>query len=203
MSEFHKDMVKEGIGIAVAHAATSLSQLFNGAVDMDVPKIEIIDKEEFISHISKLDEGIVVCFDILEGMKGKAILHFPIESALTLSAILMGMSPENMTELDELGESAIMEVGNIMISTYTDILSILLKESVSLSPPNYNKNKEEIMCCINMPRFQKVNKVFLFKTSIYSEEYNIETSFYIIPPLDSIEKLIKSLEGELNSLDEH
>jgi len=197
LSEFHKDMVKEGIGIAITHAATALSKLFNDVVDLEVPKMEIINKEEFLSCMYNLDDRFTVGFDILEGISGIAILQFSKESTLTLSALLMGLSPGDVTELDELGESAIMEVGNIMVSVHTDILSILLKESVSLSPPRHYKNIDELLNDINRPELKETNRIILFKTRFYNENYGIETFFYLIPSVGSIEKLIKSLEEEL------
>ncbi|WP_457753496.1 chemotaxis protein CheC [Thermococcus sp.] len=199
ISEWYKDIFREASNIAISHALTALSQMIGGPIDMEPPEIEIIPRVEFLKQLAKqgVSRGMVVMFDITEGLSGLTILQFPRNSALALSAVLMGMDPSQMTELDEMGKSAIMEVGNILISVYTDILATLIGESVSLSPPKPAESLYDIEKELNRPELRDIENVLLFKTKFGQKDIGFESYFYLVPTQESFQKLVTRLEAQV------
>ncbi|ALM75343.1 chemotaxis protein CheC [Thermococcus barophilus] len=195
ITEWHKDMFREASNIAISHALTALSQMI-GPIEMDAPDVEIISRAEFLRRLAErgISRGFVVMFDITEGLSGLTILQFPRKSALTLSATLMGMDPDSVTELDDMGKSAIMEVGNILISVYTDILAKLIGEPVSLSPPKPAESLYDVEKELNRPDLRDVDRIMVFKTRFHQKDIGMESYFYLVPPRESFDKLVRRLE---------
>ncbi|ASJ02871.1 chemotaxis protein CheA [Thermococcus profundus] len=199
IDEWYKDIFREASNIAMSHALTSLSQMIGGTIEMEPPDVKVLSRVEFLRHLAHngISNSFVVAFDITEGLNGITVLQFPTRSAINLSAALMGMDPSGMEELDEMGKSAITEVGNILISVYTDILAKLLGEAVSLSPPKPITSLYDIEKELNRPDLRNVENVLLFKTRFYEENIGFESHFYLIPDEESFDKLVKRLEEQV------
>lgn len=174
--------------------------MIGGPIEMEAPDVDIVSRVEFLKILAErgVSKGFTVMFDITEGMSGLTILQFPRQSALNISSVLLGMEPGSMTELDEMGKSAIMEVGNILISVYTDILSNLLGEPVSLSPPKPAESLYDIEKELGRSDLRNVNSVVVFKSKFYKEDIRVESYFYIIPTPESFTKLVKKLESQVS-----
>ncbi|AMQ17809.1 chemotaxis protein CheC [Thermococcus peptonophilus] len=199
LNEWYKDIFREASNIAMSHALTSLSEMVGGPIEMEPPDVEVLSRVEFLKTLAQngISKSFVVAFDITEGLNGITVLQFPTRSAINLSAALMGMDPSGMEELDEMGKSAITEVGNILISVYTDILAKLLGEPVSLSPPKPISSLYDIEKELNRPDLRNVDKIMLFKTRFYEENIGFESFFYLVPDETSFEKLVKRLEAQV------
>ncbi len=199
VNEWYQDIFREASNIAISHALTSLSQMIGGPIEMEPPEVKMISRVEFLKYLAMkgVSKSFVVAFDITEGLNGLTVLQFPTKSAINLSAALMGLNPNEIEELDEMGKSAIMEVGNILISVYTDILAKLIGEAVSLSPPKPINSLYEIEKELNRPDLRNVENVILLKTRFYEENIGFESYFYLIPDEKSFEKLVKRLEEQV------
>ncbi len=199
LDEWYKDIFREASNIAMSHALTSLSQMIGGPIEMEPPEVKVLSRVEFLKHLamSGISKSFVVAFDITEGLNGLTVLQFPTKSAINLSAVLMGLDPSGIEELDEMGKSAITEVGNILISVYTDILAKLIGEAVSLSPPKPIASLYDIEKELNRPDLRNVENVMLFKTRFYEENIGFESHFYLIPDEKSFEKLVKRMEEQV------
>jgi chemotaxis protein CheC len=66
---------------------------------------------------------------------GHALLVFPYQSALLLTDILLGRPPGSTAHLDEMEQSVIQELGNIVTSSYLTALSDFYRCTLMPSPP--------------------------------------------------------------------
>ena len=196
IDEWQKDIFREASNIAISHALTSLSQLIGGPIEMEPLEVEVLSRVEFLRYLTKngISDSFVVAFDITEGLSGLTILQFPAKGAINLSAILMGMDPSSVEKLDEMGKSALMEVGNILISVYTDILAKLLGEPVSLSPPKPMESLYDIERELNRPDLRNVENIIMLRTKFYEENIGFESYFYLVPDEESFEKIVSRME---------
>jgi chemotaxis protein CheC len=130
------DALQELANIGSAHSATTLSQMLNTNIGMSVPKIDIID----ISRVGEFltDELTTMVVFELQGdipHGGFLILHFPRDSAMLTANIMQG-SPASDHPFSEMDQSAILEVGNIMVSSFLSATSDLIG-LVMLPSPRY------------------------------------------------------------------
>ena len=201
-SEWYQDIFREASNIAMSHALTALSNMI-GEIEMEPPEVQVIPRAQFLASLASkgISNSFVVMFDITEGLGGLTILQFPKESAKALVSMLLGMDPGD-EGIDEMGRSAIMEIGNILISVYTDILAKLIDEPVSLSPPKPAESLYDVEKELSRPDLRDVEDVILFKTRFYQENTGVESLFYLVPTKDAFDKLVGKLEAQVKEPEE-
>lgn len=196
-SEWYQDIFKEASNIAISNALTALSNMI-GEIDMEPPTVQVLPRAKFLAMLASrgIRNSFVVMFDITEGLSGLTILQFPKESARALVMSLLGMDPGD-EGIDEMGRSAIMEVGNILISVYTDILAKLIEEPVSLSPPKPAESLYDVEKELARPELRDVNEVIMFRARFYQKDTGIESLFYLVPTKEAFDKLVSKLEAQV------
>ncbi|WP_456420879.1 chemotaxis protein CheC [Thermococcus sp.] len=200
-SEWYQDIFREASNIAMSHALTALSNMI-GEIEMEPPSVKVLPRAKFLHELASkgIKDSFVVMFDITEGLSGLTILQFPKESARALVATLLGMDPGD-EGIDEMGRSAIMEIGNILISVYTDILAKLIEEPVSLSPPKPAESLYDVEKELSRPDLRDVTEVIMFKTRFYQRDTGIESLFYLVPTKDAFDKLVGRLEAQVKDVE--
>jgi len=200
-SEWYQDIFREASNIAMSHALTALSNMI-GEIEMEPPSVKVLPRAKFLHELASkgIKDSFVVMFDITEGLSGLTILQFPKESAKALVMTLLGMDPGD-EGIDEMGRSAIMEIGNILISVYTDILAKLIEEPVSLSPPKPAESLYDVEKELSRPDLRDVTEVIMFKTRFYQKDTGIESLFYLVPTKDAFDKLVGKLEAQVKDVE--
>ena len=128
------DALMELGNIGAAHAATSLSQMLMSPIEMTVPEVQAIDIAEMHNYIGSEISAIVVFQiqgEIADG--GYIIVSMPQETIIRLTNQMLG-TPDDDREINEMDQSAAIEIGNIMISAFLDATAELL-EIVMLPSP--------------------------------------------------------------------
>ncbi|MDA8229142.1 MAG: chemotaxis protein CheC [Desulfitobacterium hafniense] len=133
ITQVQLDALKEIGNIGSGHAATALSTLLQRRIDMSVPKVWTVSLDNISSVIDQLDSLQAVVYVKVEGgAPGKAVFFFPIQSAEAVVQALMG-TDEGIDILgSELAQSALKEVGNIMVSSF--IIALTKLSGIPLQP---------------------------------------------------------------------
>lgn len=129
------DALKEISNIGMGHAATALSQLIGETVRLRVPRVTVTD----IAQVPELLGGsetvmVGITLQILGDARGNILLVFPRASAQMLLSRLLGQK-EKALVLDEISDSTLKEVGNILASAYLNALGSLLHMTLIPSVP--------------------------------------------------------------------
>ncbi len=120
------DVLKEMGNIGAGNAATALSNMIEKNVDIEVPKVRIVDLSELYKVLKSPEEITAATVVAVKGeAPGKMLMLFESKSAKKLISFLIGQEPEDLTKLDEMQSSVLMEIGNIMCSSYIIALSNL------------------------------------------------------------------------------
>lgn len=128
------DFLQELGNIGASHAATALSKMLDGKrLKLVVPQARMLTFYE-ASELMGNCEDIVSCIyvQIVSEIKGHMAFILPLDSAINLANLLTG---ENTPEISQLGESALLEVGNIMLGSYLNALSKLTNMRIEPSVP--------------------------------------------------------------------
>lgn len=128
------DFLQELGNIGASHAATALSKMLDGQrLKLVVPQARMLSFSDAAGFTGN-SEDIVCCIyvEIVSEIKGHMAFILPLDSAINLANLL---TAENSSELSSLGESALLEVGNIMLGSYLNALSRLTEMRVEPSVP--------------------------------------------------------------------
>lgn len=191
------DAWKEFTNIGAAHAATTLSQMLQCNVGMSVPEVNIVDVAQ-VGTILGEEITTMVLFqllgDIPEG--GFLVLHFSDGAAIRTANIMCGMSGTDRP-LGEMDQSALLEVGNIMISSFLGATSDLLGIMMLPSPPFLAIDiAHAIIESLIAQRGLDVDDVVVFQVRLASDDSTISGNILIFldePTLRRISQILESL----------
>jgi chemotaxis protein CheC len=196
LNDDQKDALRELGNIGASHAATTLSTMMNTPIMLNVPEISITDFE----HINKeiIQENSAMGIFTMEGQMAKAgyvILHVPRESVVLMTSIMLGMPVDANRELNEMDESAITEIGNIMVSAFLDGTAELLGIIMLPSPPRtiFDLPKNVFDLIIKESNILYDNVVF-FRTELICDEHELNLNIFMLPNPPVLQEIVRMLE---------
>ena len=191
------DAMQELANIGAAHAATTLSQMLGTHIGMSVPEINVVDiarVEDFVSDELTTLVAFELMGDIPHG--GFLILHFPKDSAVRTASIMQGTDPGSMS-FNDMDQSAILEISNIMISSFLSATSDLLGFIMLPSPPALVVEMAHAAITSLIAQLAvEVDDVILFRVSLTSDEHKIAGNILIFLEVTALQKIAGRL-GEI------
>jgi len=196
LNDDQKDALRELGNIGASHAATTLSTMLNTPIMLNVPEISITDFEHINAEISQ--ENSAMGIFTMEGQMAKAgyvILHVPRESVVLMTSIMLGMPADPARELNEMDESAITEIGNIMVSAFLDGTAELLGIIMLPSPPRtiFDLPKNVFDLIIKESNILYDNVVF-FRTELLCDEHELNLNIFMLPNPPVLQEIVRMLE---------
>ncbi len=148
------DTLREIGSIGTGNAATALSQMLNRRVKITLPEVRIMGYNEAIAWIGgpeAITAGVRVkiCGEINGLMLSVQSLEFV---NLVLDSML-DEKIENYEKLKELERSALVEIGNIMISTFINAMSSLADITVDLTVPSLTVDMQGAILAVPMAEY--------------------------------------------------
>lgn len=194
------DFLQELGNIGASHAATALSKMLDGKrLDLVVPRARMLTFREAAEFIGS-SEDIVSCIyvQIVSEIKGHMAFILPLESALNLANLL---TAENTPELSPLGESAILEVGNIMLGSYLNALSKLTNMRVEPSVPVLAIDMFGAIWESILAGAYVTDQITMIDTQFSTQSTKLTGHIVLLPSEDSLTSEILSRELGLEDLE--
>jgi chemotaxis protein CheC len=196
LSAVQADAIQELGNIGAAHAATTLSQMVGSTVQMSVPGIKAVDIAELGSYMGEESAAMVVFElqgDIQHG--GFVIFYITRESAIRLTNTMLGLTDMNRP-MNEMDESALLEVGNIMVSAFLDATAELLGFVMLPSPPAMTIDMAHAaMSSLIAGLGEEIDEVLLFSTELTCEEHKIDSDIIMMPETKTLAHIVALLEN--------
>ena len=196
LSAVQTDAVQELGNIGAAHAATTLSQMLMSPVEMSVPQIKVIDISQLGQYIGEESAALVV-FELQGEIPhgGYIIFYITRASAVRMTNTVLGLTDENRP-LNEMDESALLEIGNIMVSAFLDATAELLGFIMLPSPPALTIDMAHAaMESLIAQMDEEVNEVMLFSTELVCEEHKLDSDIILMPEYTTLTKIVGLLEN--------
>ncbi len=192
------DVLKEIGNIGAGNAATALAKMINKKVDMNVPKVNVLDFPEVPEMLGGAEVQVCGIFFQIEGdMEGSIMFVLKLDAALSLINLLM---PRDNTDLDEFAFSALQEIGNILAGSYISSLSGLTNLNIKISVPSIAVDMAGAVLSVPAIEFGLMgDKILIIENEFieFQENETVEGYFFLIPEPDSYETLLNSLGVQL------
>jgi len=202
LNDFQKDALNELGNIASCHAVTSLAEMTGVTMNIEVPTVDVVSIEGAEKKIEreKMVAGIFV--QLSGGFSGHLLVLFPERSAFSLIDVLMGKTPGETKSIGtEMEESALMEIGNMLASSFCDAIADFFQFSMLPSPPSFSFDMMSAMMenlMVAMAEAEKTEHVILFKCDFKDEtEKGIYGYIMLFPHHDSLKNMLSMLEAEV------
>lgn len=184
------DALKEIINIGGGNAATSLSQLIEKPVNMTVPVIKMLDYADVYEQIMP-EETVVKA--VVTKMLGDAegIFLFTVDQEASENIVTM-MMPEGVAYSEQLADSALQELVNILVNSFLNAVIKLLDIHLVTSVPLLTKDMfGAIMSSVYLEQGQYEERVMIIKNEFYYAGDRLESSLYFVPKPGILEELFK------------
>lgn len=191
VSAIRLEALKEIGNIGSGHAATSLSNLLQTRIDMSVPKVWLVPLERLHEAFGEMDATKVALYLKVEGdAPGKAIFVMSVESAKTIAKTLLWMTEAPNIYVDEMAQSALREVGNILVSSF--VIALTQFSGILLQPSTPALAIDMIGAMIDAVLLEegKVDDSVLIIDTRLSGFETMEGKFLFIPDEGSLDKLL-------------
>ena len=194
VSENYYDVLKELGNIGAGNAMTALSQMLQCKIDMKVPQVRLLEFQE-VGDMMGGEEQIMV--GVFLGVQGDITgsMMFMVEEASArhlIQKITMGMLPPG-SEFEEMGLSAMQELGNIITGAYLNSLSSMTNLKIFPTPPALTVDMAGAILSVPAIQFGIYGDNILLIQSQFYDEIELDGYFILIPDLESYSKILSSL----------
>ncbi len=195
LSEVHLDVLKEIGNIGSGSAATALSGLLGDAVDISVPKVKTLNFNDTINFVGGAEEVVIGLMISFSGEISGVILYIlGQEFTQKIVSSFYWKQLDNLLELDEMDESAISEIGNIMAGSYVNALSGLTGMKIDISVPSICVDMAGAILSVPAIEYATLgDKVLFIDDNFKLAEGSYNCNMILIPDMDSLGKLFGKL----------
>ena len=154
LNSLELDTLREIGSIGTGNAATALGQLLEREVRITLPEVRIMGYNEAIDWIGGPE---AVTAGVLVGMGGQMSgVMLSVQQLEFVNLVLdamLGVQISDYGELDEMHQSTLIEVGNILISTFLTALSGLSGIAVNLTVPAFAVDMQGAILAVPMAMY--------------------------------------------------
>lgn len=198
-SNLQLDAVREVGNIGTGNAATALSQLLGRTVDMGVPEADLIPIYDLAAKYGSPETLVCAVLIRAEGdFPCNLIFVIEEEAARELAELLISM---DISELDsevqlQMRDSALAEVGNIILGAFLNAISMLTGYVLPASVPSVAHDMLGAVMDIVASIFGVIGETaLLVKTSLQVKdvEREVHGNVIMVPDPGSLETLLQKL----------
>lgn len=195
LSSLEIDTLREIGSIGTGNAATALSQMIGKEVRITLPEVRIMGYNEAIEWIGgpeTVTAGVLVRMSgqlngIMLAVQQLDFVNLVLES-------MTGSTIESYERLDDLRKSALVEVGNIAISTFINALSGLSGVSVELTVPAFAVDMQGAILAVPMAEYGGMSDYLMtIGGNFVCDNKAVPCRLLLSPDIRSLNYLLKKL----------
>lgn len=192
--EFKLDVLKEVGNIGAGHAATALSRLLGGQVDMSVPTVSLVPFERIADLVGGAEQVVAAVFlRVVGDAPGNLFFIIQEKSVKRLLRNLLSMETEEGAYSD-MELSALNEIGNILAGSYLSSLADFTKLNMSPTVPSLAIDMAGAILSYGLLQFSQMgDAALLIETTFLKGSDMVEGQFFLIPDPESFEKIFRAL----------
>lgn len=195
LSGLELDTLREIGSIGTGNAATALSSLLQCEVRIEMPEVRILGYNEAIDWIGGPE---VITAGVLVRLGGEINgIILSVQQMDFINQVLGRMMNRTVCEygqLSELDRSALVEVGNIMISTFVNALSGLAGVTIKPSVPGFAVDMQGAIITVPMAEFGgQSDYIMTIGTNFICEKHSVPCRLLLSPDVRSLNFLLRKL----------
>ena len=194
INEIEKDALGEIANIGTGKAILALNQMTDTPIQIELPAFRIISYQEAPNLLG--DQEIVTTGILLEvngDLQGMFMFLLSDEFTNQVSKLMLD-SIEGDPIDEELGNSAILEMGNIMCCSYLNAIHQLTGLNMMVEVPDICKDMVGALLSIPMIHSAQLDDSMLFiKTKIHFNDSSLPCHILFLPEVESLQRMVETL----------
>ncbi|WLR43520.1 chemotaxis protein CheC [Bacillus carboniphilus] len=199
ISTIQVDVLKEIANIGAAHSATAFSKMVNKRVNINIPNVKLSSFNELLNTVGA--DKVVASISVrMKGeVNGSVFLILPLMQAESFASVLTGVHCLNLLEENkELVNSALLEMGNILLGSYVSSLADFVHLNVYPSVPELVVDMFGAIISEGLLETSRLgDQVIAIESAIFEEEDPLETiingQFFLFIDPDSFSSFFQRL----------
>ncbi|NLC79225.1 MAG: chemotaxis protein CheC [Ruminococcaceae bacterium] len=195
LNEMQRDALKEIGNIGSGNAASALSSMLGKPVDIAVPSVKFLDYQTVVNKLGGPEQLLAgLLFSLSGEVTGMIMFLLQKEFANMVVSTLLGTEmPENISG-DEMSESAIREVGNIMAASYVNAINALTGLEINISVPSLSVDMAGSILSVPAIYFADISdKIIFIEDELDPSIGQAASHVLLIPEVESLQKIMDSL----------
>lgn len=191
------DAMREIANIGAGHAATALSQMTDRVIMIEVPEVRVLPLEEVDRVLGEPDDVMAaVMMKVLGDVTGRTVQIFPGPTAVRLTSLLLGGEDVDFPhEFPETHQSALKEVGNIIVGAYLNALSDFMGKLLIMSVPGFAIDMAAAIMTTTYLNFGDAKDyVFCVNTRMLLGNEKLRAHFLLIPDDASLAVILREMK---------
>ncbi|MBP5532961.1 MAG: chemotaxis protein CheC [Lachnospiraceae bacterium] len=196
LSDTEFDVLKEISNIGTGNAATAISKLLGGRVDIKVPDIRFLQFSELPEIMGGAENEVIgILVSLQNDIDGMMMFVMDKPSAsVIVNGILNRDNEELGQEMSEMEISVLSEFGNIIAGSYLSAISGLTGMVVSPSVPALSDDMAGAILSVPAIEFGKMSdRVLLIQSEFLSESGQAKGFFILVPTLKGFDNIFRRL----------
>ena len=194
INDMYVDVLRELGNIGAGNATTAIASMLSIRINMNVPKVALMEASKMGSSICPEDEIIVGVFLEVQGnIEGSMMFLLKMDSAYYLVNRLMGRDVNYQGDFDEMDLSALKEIGNIIAGSYLSALSAMTNLVITPSIPYLAVDMAASILSVPAIEFGRYGEHALLIETEFGNEVMINGYFILMPERSSYEKILQAL----------
>ena len=196
LSDTEFDVLKEISNIGTGNAATAISKLLGGRVDIKVPDIRFLQFSELPEIIGGAENEVIgILVSLEKDIDGMMMFVMDKPSASVIVNRILNRDNEELgREMSEMEISVLSEFGNIIAGSYLSAISRLTGMVVSPSVPALSDDMAGAILSVPAIEFGKMSdRVLLIRSEFLSESGQAKGFFILVPTLKGFDNIFKRL----------
>lgn len=199
LNPIQMDVLREIGNIGSGNAATSLSSMLSNTIDIAVPVVKTLDYAEVVEFLGGPENVVIGLLIRLSGdIKGMMMYILQSSFANVITGTFYGKTLDDITQVDELDQSAICEIGNIMAGSYVNAIAALTGLTIDISPPSFCVDMVGAILSVPAVEFAQVSdKVIFIDDNFKITDAEVRSNMILIPEMESLSLLFSKLGVEI------
>ena len=198
LGENQMDVFREIGSIGNGNAITALSGILSEKISMELPEVNILEFNMAQNKIGDAEEIVgAVLVEMSGELSGLMMLILKRDFIKTMIKKVLSYEKENLLDMEEMEESLLIEVGNIMLSSYISALSSLTNIQIHLSVPQFAVNM--LGGILSMPMAMmgiESDKIMMITGAFSIGGEEMASNILLLPDIRSLNVLMKKLGVE-------
>lgn len=199
LNPMQMDVLREIGNIGTGNAATSLASMLCKPVNIQVPRISILEFDAVTNNLGGPENMIVGLLFALQGdVTGMMMFLLQKDFAHMVLNTLLGQTLHSFAEIDEMGISAMQEIGNIMAAAYVGAIAQLTDMFIDISVPDICIDMAGAILSVPAIHFANIgDKIIFIEDQFESAELSAASQILLIPEVESLNQIMTKLGIEI------
>ena len=188
-SDLQLDALRELANVGSGTASTALSAMLGRSVDITVPNAFVLPMAEAVESIGNPEDDVTgIVLGVFGDMEATVLLLVNPNHAALLCGML-GVPADS-----EFGESALMEIGNIVGSSYINALAAMTGMAIEPTPPATATDMlGAIVQSVLAGRAHAGDIALMLDSELAVEGSDCSIAFMLVPSEDGVGELLERL----------